>query len=197
MAKLFHALVAIGTGICASNCGGIVVGTTGKPDEASGGSGAGGNPGGSVGGSGVGGAPLGGSSAGGITALGGVPANPSPVPEPLPDAGTLAQWDCTAVFGGCGSRGANQAVDPYLLSSSCPVDPSRPRSAADCGPNLWFQCTAARYGDAGVGILVDCTCAPMTDAGCACPPGFLGRERPSACHGHSMTCGCAYTGILH
>jgi hypothetical protein len=114
---------------------------------------------------------------------------------PLPDGETLAQWTCTNQLGGCASSIGAMQFRPYELIEPCPVDPTRPRSTADCASDEWFRCLPARTGN--VVVAVNCECVPMLDAGCSChvDRGFS-IENTAVCHERDMMCGCAITGIL-
>lgn len=202
MASLFHSLVVIGAGVSASACGGVTnVSSGGTPDEAAGRNGAGGGAGRGAGASLNAGAQSGigvGGTAGraGTGGAGGdvLSIDPAISNFPLPDPGTLAQWNCTDQLGGCDSPLDGMQIKPYYLASPCPIDTSRPRSATDCASDEWFRCLSARTGD--VVIAVNCECAPMLDAGCSCDGVGPSYRHTVVCHDRDMTCGCAYTGIL-
>lgn len=110
-------------------------------------------------------------------------------PIQLSDAPTMAQWDCSGslspscLYG----RGITRA-DPELLGP-CKVDPSRPRTPAECRRGEWFSCDAARVAQHETTILVQCECVPMADAGCS------GCDF-ATCVDTTRVCGCANPVIL-
>jgi hypothetical protein len=204
MARLFNALVVLGAGASVSSCGGKAEGDIGdSTGGATSHSGTGGSPamggGTSVGGRfGSGGAPSygggfasGGYPAGGALATGGVTGVAGT--GGLPDEGTLAQWSCQGLFGYCGSHTDPETV--YHLPTECPVDTLRPRSAADCPGNEWFECIAAYLLD-GTLVKVNCRCAPADALGCSCVDLETSQIVDAACSARTRLCGCAYTGIL-
>jgi hypothetical protein len=74
-------------------------------------------------------------------------------------------------------------------ATHCAVDVSKPKSAADCAANEWFECRLGVYqGDL---VDVDCGCTAMLGATCACP-----RADTVTCQGNAKVCSCAITGIL-
>ena len=198
MSGFFQALVVGGAAISAVACSGqsasVVAGGGGS--GASGGAGAQGGATSGAGGAKVGGA--GGGQAGmssggtGILELGGSggEAGAGPLPEP----GATAQWDCSelAVGSVCVDVLGTTATK---LPSDCPVDATRPRSAADCGADEQFTCYLAVTA-AGETTLVNCECS----AGLACSActGVLGGHHGEAmaCDGKHKVCACAFTGIL-
>jgi hypothetical protein len=200
----FHAIVVAGAGVSALDCGGATV-DVGETKSGDGGSSAGGKAatGGasqSAGGSGGSRPATGGSAAtGGSTATGGTPlTGGSPGVEPLPDRGTLAQWDCTEQELGVCYHGQNEyGLSGRVLSESCRVDPSRPRTAADCPANYWFACQSAWWWPENqTAVYVNCQCI-STDGGCTgvAYPGAVACEI-AVCLGEDLICGCAHPVIL-
>lgn len=106
----------------------------------------------------------------------------------VPDAATLSQWNCDGLLSCFGDW------DLAVLSTACPVDPTRPRGPSDCGSNEWYQCTQVKWPD-GTLISVSCECTPYDAADaavCTCA-GFTVAQ----CTGHEKLCLCyTYTGIL-
>jgi hypothetical protein len=214
MSRLFHAIVAMGATVSVSGCGGNVRSTVGSDgDAAAGGAGAGAGGGGS----GLGGSPgLGGASeSGGVSGDGGSSGSGgdmsrggaggiSLVPGPgdgaaegrgLPDAATLAQWDCSARA--CLIRGSEFGLKAgFDVTEPCPWDPVRPRSAADCRSGERFECRLAYWTD-GTPIVVNCQCTPAGCESCEVLPRRSIAEVPLRCDDRSKLCPCtAYTGIL-
>lgn len=123
-----------------------------------------------------------GGSGASFPAAGGMPNPPDSGSSP-PDAGTLAQWDCFPASG----------YHSCKLDNACSVNPWRPRTSSDCTDTEWFECVAASFQ--GKEVYVNCSCVPMSDAGCTCSVnGGVGYR--AECKGHDMLCGCAVTGIL-
>lgn len=184
VARLFNALVVLGAGISASDCGGQIESDT---NGIGGASGTGGSAGGTAS---TGGAPTGGFFGTGGNATGGAISSDATW---LPDAATLAQWSCDGVLSTCGSFGDG----PYVtLSAACPLDATRPSSPADCNSNEWFQCVQAQWLD-GTPILVSCECTPY-DAADAAPCVCIdpnGGYMDALCTDREKVCFC-YTGIL-
>jgi hypothetical protein len=151
----------------------------------------------------------GGTAAGGFLGTGGAAAggsagssavNPADAAPGLPDPATVAQWDCRMSFAGCE---LGTGAPPYgmatglTLTSQCPVDRNRPRTAADCPDSTWFSCYLAYYTDK-TPILVNCACAPRLPGSCDDCPSIrnLYVNPPAQCNGPVKVCGCIYAGIL-
>jgi hypothetical protein len=85
-----------------------------------------------------------------------------------------------------------------VLTGDCVVDPTRPKTAADCSAVGLFSCSLA-VNAAGEALLVNCECVPGNYS-CEtydCRALFNYRNGPpAACDGVSRVCECAYTGIL-
>jgi hypothetical protein len=205
VSRLFHALVVLGAGVSAANCGGKTVEATsdGNASAGAGGSqGASGATGGNRDGN-HGGSPIiiiGGGEAG----QGGQPIHDAGPPTDVgagPDltgGGTYSQWTCPTKPDFCSEvviAGAPY-MDGYILSQPCPSDPTRPRTEADCAANQWFTCQVAVW--MAQPIAVNCECTPKTSADCDYFDGCFHLANPVAttCTEHSKLCGCAYTGIL-
>ena len=195
----FHAIVVAGAGISASDCGGVA--DVGETSEGDGGSSAGGKAaaGASAGGN-SGSRPITGGRAasGGRAATGGTPQTGGSLGVEPPDPATLAQWDCTAQqLGHCFFRRTEEGPHVYRLSETCLVNPSRPRTSADCPADSWFACLPALWPRQEGTVYVNCQCIPMIDAGCT-GAGYRGVVdcEPAVCDGADLICGCAQPVIL-
>src|SRR6185295_18484902 len=72
---------------------------------------------------------------------------------PFPEPGPTAQWDCRGVVGGNepndpGVPLAQDCVDVLGVTAArliddCPIDPTFPKSAADCRDDAQFTCITA------------------------------------------------------
>jgi hypothetical protein len=182
-------------GAVSGDGGSTLVGTGGaSPFGGTGSTSAGGETGlfGGTGGTSIGGdtSAFGGSGGTGGSSTGG---QPSLSDAGLHDARMLAQWNCNLALRLCrpGAYIADTFTAGRTLFFPCPVEPSRPQTAADCGPGEWFECQVALWSG-GEQILVNCQCSPMGDAGCAVTTGC---EEP-ICEGTSRACGCAHAVIL-
>jgi hypothetical protein len=197
VARFFEALVVFSAGLTAASCAGKSLREEGG-NPGSGGVGgtagsAPGTAGNATGGNATGGNATGGNATGGAAGVGGTAGA-----GPLPPATTLAQWNCSGLFGGCAeySPGTGQRV-PYTLAQACPVESWRPQSEADCAPAGQFTCDSTTYTPTGEQILVNCQClAP--DMTCSCV-----SDQPPYGYGYGMCpnnsqkiCSCAYAGIL-
>jgi hypothetical protein len=110
----------------------------------------------------------------------------------FPDAPTLAQWNCEGQRFNCEQQA--EAPDWVHLDSTCPVDPTRPRSRDDCKPGEWFECDAALFH--GATVEVTCRCVTELDAGDPCELCDTGRGEYQpiiACSHGQKRCGCAIT----
>jgi hypothetical protein len=204
MARLFHALVVVGSGISAAACGGQSVaqeendggragnhgraGAGGAGNDAGGaggaGNGAGGAGNGGLGGAGSSGAPSGGAG-NGATSGDGTGGTGVVTPNP--------QWNCEGYYDVCE---AVNGTTTARLTSPCPLEPDRPTSAEDCGDNQHFTCYQATL-DGNLG-LVNCECLDAYDNFCAWCTGIDHGAfgDPVSCDARTKVCGCAYTGIL-
>ncbi|HEX6273095.1 MAG TPA: hypothetical protein VFZ53_08650 [Polyangiaceae bacterium] len=192
MSRLFQALVVAGAAISASACGGKSSEVANDDDD--------GNPmGGSSGASGA--APTGGASptggVGGAAPTGGMAGTSTggtggPV---LPAPGRGAQWDCSLA-----------TPDPACVSvlgttassipEECPVDATRPRTAADCASGELFTCVLGVTPSSEL-LLVNCYCQPSSAYSCeSCTNLAHLHGEPAFCDGVTKVCACAYTGIL-
>ena len=204
MSRFFHSLVVFGAGVSLSGCGGKTTDANQHTDEGAGGSSGVGSGGESanggvqsiVGGAGGGVQTILGGATGGATGIVGTPlppADPYIDAGPVPDLGTLAQWDCTQQTGNC--EFDSDGIGLELLRRACPVDKSRPRAASDCDSTQWFECDEAVLD--GRRVAVTCRCMPGGDSGVSCDlctplnPGLT--QRTISCVSHSKICGCAVT----
>lgn len=187
MSRLFHALVVAGAAISASAtaCGGKSTESNSDGDDGSTGgkSGAGGTDptGGAAPTGGVGSvAPTGGAA--GSSGVGG-----------LPEPGRGAQWNCQPTSPECVEVLGTTAS---LIPDECPVDPTRPRTAADCAPGELFTCVLAVTPSSEL-LLVNCYCEEASSYSCdACSNLSFYHGAPAYCDGLRKVCACAYTGIL-
>lgn len=188
MASFFHTLVVFGASASLAGCGGRASSTGGLKTSDP----AGGHAGGGASGSDAGDWVFG---AGGTPGAGGASADAGSL-----DPETVAQWNCDGEVMGCtrDTSGASR----FSLSGPCPVEPSRPRSAADCNPNTWFECALAMLGD--VTLSVNCQCVLRDAQACgACSLTELG-SRPVEVENCTdpaniawlKRCGCAYPHIV-
>jgi len=183
--RFFHALVVAGAAISAAACGGRSESTSGDDDAGNGAGGSGGTAAGGSGGVGTGG------SVGGTDAF----------PEPSP----TAQWDCSGASRGEPSDPVGPVhqgcVDVFgvtaeRLLQDCPVDPTFPKSAADCTSTELFTCNLA-VTVGGDPVLVNCTCEDQSRFGCQVCFALDRRNGPPvSCTPELKICECAYTGIL-
>jgi hypothetical protein len=216
MSRLFHAVVVAGAGLSVSSCGGKTQHTdsVGAGGSTAGGfaqsenQGQGGTSEPSLSSAGAGSA----LESGGTIVLGtaggpeqgGGGAAPTPFDPDggadLTGAGTFSQWSCGLSGFGCRNvllgTSLVTSTTAHLLNQPCPIDPSRPRTAADCGVDQWFACDLSIWNDQL--IAVSCSCVPRGDGGCD-SSGCAGEPSyavgPITCVDHSKLCGCAYTGI--
>jgi hypothetical protein len=222
MSKLFHSLVVCGAGLTALQCGGKALQSGEDPNSGESGgapSSAGssstqlGGRGGSfsVGGSmSIGGAlSTGGTlgfagavSAGGTLAFGGAVSVGGNVGVGASGGVGAAlspwqQWDCTAFdTNGCVGVGTT-VVSGFGLIQACRVEPTRPRSQADCQPGQIFSCLIGVLGNQYGPINCECL-PPSSGVPCFCSPSIVScaSAQPVACGTDQSYCGCAYTCIL-
>jgi hypothetical protein len=180
MSRFFHTLVVVGAGISAAACGGKSQSRDGDENAAgSGGTGAAGRAGnGATGGAETGG----GAGTGGMGTTG-------PFPEPQVPT---SQWDCFNSFMGCVDA---LGVTAHRLTGSCPVDETRPTSAADCATDEIYSCMLA-VSVSGEPLLVNCDCWPAEFACDSCISLDSRNGAPVSCTPTLKICECAYTGIL-
>jgi hypothetical protein len=211
MSRLFQVLVVVGASATLASCGGKSErdGDDGDGDggvpETGGGSGGASGTGGAVAVTGGGASVTGGAGSGGVAAMGGTSAGGAGggtagigAVGGLPPPEVASQWDCSDLFSWCGGRTAEDAVAAWAVSAACPVDPRRPRTAADCGSDEWYECHRVFFGNYSA-LAVNCTCVPKGDGVCAgCMA--IDRRDPAPpvieCDDRSKLCGCAYTVIL-
>jgi hypothetical protein len=187
--RFFHALVVVGAAISAAACGGKSEGTSGDDTAGNGGGGTGGSLGGTGG-------------TGGDIVLGGM-GGTQPTGS-FPEPGPTAQWDCSGnvpsepgvpLADGCFNVLGRTAAS---LTDDCPVDPTFPKSAAECTSDEIFTCILAVAVD-GVPVLVNCTCETLFEGTNTCSYcTSLSRHYgpPASCTPELKICECAYTGIL-
>jgi len=206
-ARFFHALVVVGAAVSATACGGR---SEQRPSGEGAGGGTSGNGGdaaatggtlandGSGSGSGAAGAGGAGSAAGeggraGATSTAGGKAGAGGI-GPFPEAELpTSQWDCASSYSGCVDA---LGVSAHQLTGSCPVDATRPKSAADCSADEIYSCELA-VSVSGEPVLVNCWCQPGVGSPCAGCVSLNHRNgEPVSCAPSLKICECAYTGIL-
>jgi hypothetical protein len=139
----------------------------------------------------------GGSSAtvtGGTGTMGGTAGAAGKPVGPLPEPGPTAQWDCRQLTHDCTDVLGTTAS---VLMTDCPIDPTLPKSQADCESGELFTCNLAVTAG-GSPVLVNCDCiedAPGTCAGCY-SLAWTTYGLPVSCSDSLKVCACAYTGIL-
>jgi hypothetical protein len=80
----------------------------------------------------------------------------------------------------------------YSIFNACSLNPTRPRSVADCPMGYSFECAVGRVGATNIIVAVNCQCT-MRDCTLLCDNGL----KPLQCEGKNKLCPCtAYTGIL-
>jgi hypothetical protein len=222
MSSFFHTLVVVGAGLSLANCAGKARGeehaggggNNGGGNSGAGGGGAGRPTGGtsSAGTVGSGGtAASGGSisiggtvSSGGSISTGGSVSSGGSIPfDGGVEVGGMPGMPTTQVYCDpqsfdCTSTNLGDAVVSAvaLYEFSCVIDPSRPTSAADCGPGQEFRCMIAVFQEQT--LLVNCECsAANAGASCQCPEdaGCIEAVNEICTPGVSL-CGCARTCIL-
>ena len=112
----------------------------------------------------------------------------------LPEPGSRAQWNCSGLVP---DRACVDVLGTTAtpIPDSCPVEPERPRSAADCAAGELFTCVLA-VTPSGELTLVNCYCEPSPSS-CSDCSNLSGLHGGSAyCDGVRKICACAYTGIL-
>lgn len=220
MSSLFHSLVVCGAGITLLQCGGRAQVSGDEPVANGGASGStGGRGAGAQGGVVAGGGTLsvgGALSTGGSFAVGGSMSvggtfgvgGSMAVGGSFGDGGSggtfgsfggtsaWQQWDCSPdTVRGCSfGQGMQEA---FALAQSCPINPSRPRSAKDCAAGQVFSCVLGELnGETGP---FNCACLTRTaDVPCPCPASNHNCDETyaAACTDFQVQCGCAYTCIL-
>lgn len=176
VARLFHSLVVFGAGLTVSSCGARSE-TDGSSPRANNGAGATGStteP----------------DTAASTTATG-MSGGPELPNVQLPYGIELTQWSCDFESTSCTSVALDTFdVSAYQLTATCPVDPYRPTSEADCGEDERLACTLVTKDEALLAVNCTCSDAPYTGVCASC--GFY----DSICFDEATVCGCAIAQIL-
>jgi hypothetical protein len=206
MARLFNALVVVGSGISAAACGGQSVaqeendggraGNDGRAGAGGAGNDAGGASGAGTAGTGAGGAGNGGLGGAGSSGAASGAGNGAASGDGTGGTGSVtpnAQWNCSGYYDVCEAVNGTTAA---RLTSPCPLEPDRPTTAEDCGANQRLTCYQATL-DGNLG-LVNCECADTFDNFCSWCTGidYGAYGDPASCDDQLKVCACAYTGIL-